>query len=193
MKRRSGFTLVEIIMVIILLGVLGILGTTGLNSAVSGDRGMYEKQLQSAIRYAQNYAMSHFTYTAVVFSASGSNPSCVLGSSGASYSGYAVCACNPATGKPEPLQNPLAQTTDNFYVAMDYGINYKVSEINADYGYNYIAFNSAGEPGAFGNNTCSDFTPSDKTIYSSFGALPSNLTFYIYPVTGLVSYSGNLQ
>ncbi len=186
MKRRSGFTLVEIIMVIILLGVLGILGTTGLNSAVSGDSGMYEKQLQSAIRYAQNYAMSHFTYTAVVFSASGSNPSCVLGSSGVSYSGYAVCACNPAISKPEPLANPLAQTTDNFYVAMNYGINYKIST-----DHNYIAFNSAGEPGVF-VDTCSSFTPFDKTIHSSFGVL-SSLTFYIYPVTGLVSYSGNLQ
>ncbi|MFW0884406.1 Tfp pilus assembly protein FimT/FimU [Candidatus Acidulodesulfobacterium sp. H_13] len=188
MKRRRGFTLVEMIMVIILLGVLGILGTTGLNSAVSGDRGMYEKQLQSAIRYAQNYAMSHFTYTAVVFSVSGSNPSCVLGGSGASYSGYAVCACNPATDKPEPLPNPLAQTTDNFYVAMNYGINYKIST-----DYNYIAFNSAGEPGTFGKDICSDFTPSDKTIHSSFGVSSSNLTFYIYPITGLVSYNGNLQ
>ncbi|MHB1662130.1 MAG: pilus assembly FimT family protein, partial [bacterium] len=126
MKKLNGFTLVEIIMVIILLGVLGIIGTVGLNSAVSSDRGMYERQLQSAIRYAQNYAMSHFTYTAVVFSASGASPSCVLGSAAAGYSGYAVCACNGAPTNPslQPLQNPLAQTTNNFYVTMNYNISY---------------------------------------------------------------------
>ncbi len=205
--NRSGFTLVEIIMVIILMGVLGIIGTIGLNSAVSSDRGMYERQLQSAIRYAQNYAMSHFTYTAVVFSPSGSSPSCALGSSGAAYSGYAVCACNGASNNSslQPLVNPLAQTADNFYVTMNYGINYSVQ--GQGFTANYIAFNSQGEPGTFSSNgnPCLSkgakggavFQPYGNNadtppISLSFGVSPSQLTFYIYPVTGLVSYSGSL-
>ena len=189
-KNNNGFSLVEIIMVIILLGVIGIVGTVGLNSAVSSDRGMYERQLQSAIRYAQNYAMSHFTYTAVVFSASGSNPSCNLANSAASYSGYAVCACNgAATPALEPLPNPLAQTTSNFYVSMNYGINYMVAPGG---NYNYIAFNSAGEPGTL-SSACSGFTPlpPPSPVKISFGYLPSQ-SFYLYPNTGLVSYNGNL-
>ncbi len=188
-KNNGGFSLVEIIMVIILLGIIGIIGTVGLNSAVSSNRGMYERQLQSAIRYAQNYAMSHFTYTAVVFSASGANPSCALGNTVASYSGYAVCACNGATPPAlEPLTNPLSQTTSNFYVTMGYGISYSVSGISA----NYIAFNSAGEPGGFAESSCSGFTALSNINNISFGASPSQLTFYVYPVTGLVSYNGNL-
>jgi len=200
MKKLNGFTLIEIIMVIILIGILGIIGTAGLNSAVSSDRGMYERQLQSAIRYAQNYAMSHFTYTAVVFSASGASPSCVLGSAAAGYSGYAVCACNGATSTSslQPLQNPLSQTTNNFYVTMNYNISYSVQGQGLTA--NYIAFNSAGEPGTFmGSNIC--VSPSSFTLYNpdppdhislSFGSLPSQLTFYIYQITGLVSYNGSL-
>ena len=186
-------------MVIILLGVLGIIGTIGLNSAVSSDRGMYERQLQSAIRYAQNYAMSHFTYTAVVFSSSGSSPSCALPSSGTAYSGYAVCACNgdPTNPSLQPLVNPLAQTADNFYVTMNYGISYSVQGQGTA---NYIAFNSQGEPGTFQNNgnPCPSsggavFSGGGNTPISlSFGASPPQLTFYIYPVTGLVSYNGSL-
>ena len=201
--KRSGFTLVEIIMVIILLGVLGIIGTIGLNSAVSSDRGMYERQLQSAIRYAQNYAMSHFVYTAVVFSLSGSSPSCALSSSGTAYSGYAVCACNgnSPNSSLQPLVNPLAQTADNFYVTMNYGISYSV--LGQGFTANYIAFNSQGEPGTFQNNPCpfssgAVFQPygnsnnNNTPISLSFGVSPSQLTFYIYPVTGLVSYNGSL-
>ncbi len=196
-KNNGGFSLVEIIMVIILLGIIGIVGTIGLSSAVSSDRGMYERQLESAIRYAQNYAMGHFTYTAVVFSASGSPPSCNLGNSATSYSGYAVCACNGATPPAlEPLTNPLAQTTNNFYVAMDYGISYSYSApgISA----NYIVFNSAGEPGTFSSSSsCSGFTPlsslksSPSPAKISFGPTPPQ-SFYLYPNTGLVSYNGNL-
>ncbi|MDA8402547.1 MAG: type II secretion system protein [Deltaproteobacteria bacterium] len=202
--NRRGFTLVEIVMVIILLGVLGIIGTIGLNSAVSSDRGMYERQLQSAIRYAQNYAMSHFTYTAVVFSSSGSSPSCALPSSGTAYSGYAVCACNgnSPSSSLQPLVNPLAQTADNFYVTMNYGISYSVS-VPQGFAANYIAFNSQGEPGTFQNNgnPCPSiggavFKPygnnTNTPISLSFGASPPQLTFYIYPVTGLVSYNGSL-
>ena len=199
MERKSGFTLVEIIMVIILLGILGILGTVGLNSAVSSDRGMYERQLESAIRYAQNYAMSHFTYTAVVFSTAataGSNPPCSTGSASSSYDGYAVCACNGNTSSSslQPLANPLAQTADNFYVSMNYGISYNVP----GYDSNYIAFNSAGQPGTFPPGTtfpCADisttFNLSTSTAQISFGSL-SNQSFYIYPNTGLVSYNGKL-
>ena len=200
---RSGFTLVEILMAIILLGVLGIIGTIGLNSAVSSDRGMYERQLQSAVRYAQNYAMSHFVYTAVVFSATGSNPSCALGNPGAAYSGYAVCACkgNSNNSSLQPLVNPLAQTADNFYVTMNYGISYSVQ--GQGFAADYIAFNSQGAPGTFqGNgNPCPStggavFQPYDNNasapVSLSFGTSPSQLTFYIYPQTGLVSYNGSL-
>lgn len=196
MKRESGFTLVEIIMVIILLGVLGILGTVGLNSAVSSDSGMYERQLESAIRYAQNYAMSHFTYATVVFSAPGLNPSCTLGTSSSSYSGYAVCACNATTAKIEPLINPLSQTAGNFYVTMSYGISYSVHSVQR-LKTNYIAFNSAGQPGMLSpantNLSCSNstFTLLTKIQAISFGSLPSQ-SFYIYPNTGLVSYNGSL-
>ena len=199
--NRRGFTLVEIVMVIILLGVLGIIGTIGLDSAVSSDRGMYERQLQSAIRYAQNYAMSHFVYTAVVFSSSGSSPSCTLGNSGTAYSGYAVCACNgnSPNSSLQPLVNPLAQTADNFYVTMNYGISYGVQ--GQGFTANYIAFNSQGEPGTFpsNGNPCPSgavFKPygnnADTPISLSFGVSPSQLTFYIYPATGLVSYNGSL-
>ena len=201
--NRSGFTLVEIIMVIILLGVLGIIGTIGLNSAVSSDRGMYERQLQSAVRYAQNYAMSHFVYTAVVFSATGSNPSCTLGNAGAAYSGYAVCACggNSINSSLQPLVNPLAQTADNFYITMNYGISYTVQ--GQGFAADYIAFNSQGVPGTFqGNgNPCPSiggalFQPygnnASAPVSLSFGTSPSQLTFYIYPQTGLVSYNGSL-
>ena len=200
---RRGFTLVEIIMVIILLGVLGIIGTIGLNSAVSSDRGMYERQLQSALRYAQNYAMSHFTYTAVIFSPSGSSPSCNLGNSSAAYSGYAVCACNgvSANSSLQPLVNPLAQTADNFYVSMNYGIIYSAQ--GQGFTANYIAFNSQGEPGTFQNNgnPCPStggaifeqyVNNTNSPISLSFGSSPSQLTFYIYPATGLVSYNGSL-
>ena len=202
--NRRGFTLVEIVMVIILLGVLGIIGTIGLNSAVSSDRGMYERQLQSAIRYAQNYAMSHFVYTAVIFSSSGSSPSCTLGSSDtAPYSGYAVCACNGSTNPSlQPLVNPLAQTADNFYVTMNYGISYSVQ--GQGFTTNYIAFNSQGEPGTFpsngnpcpppppGTTSFNRYTNNAPPISLSFGVSPSQLTFYIYSVTGLVSYNGSL-
>ena len=204
--NRRGFTLVEIVMVIILLGVLGIIGTIGLNSAVSSDRGMYERQLQSAIRYAQNYAMSHFVYTAVVFSPSSSSPSCAsLTNSGTAYSGYAVCAFNrdSTTSSLQPLVNPLAQTADDFYVTMNYGISYSV--LGQGFTANYIAFNSQGEPGTFKNNgnSCPSsgvavFQPygnsnnTNTPISLSFGVSPSQLTFYIYPVTGLVSYNGSL-
>lgn len=188
-------------MVIILIGVLGIIGTIGLNSAVSSDRGMYERQLQSAIRYAQNYAMSHFTYTVVVFSPTGSSPSCALGSGGAAYSGYAVCACNGNSNVSsfQPLVNPLAQTADNFYVTMNYGITYSVQ--GQGFTENYIAFNSQGEPGTFqGNgNPCPSAGGvafqsliNNNVISLSFGVSPSQLTFYIYPTTGLVSYNGSL-
>ncbi|MCL4542556.1 MAG: prepilin-type N-terminal cleavage/methylation domain-containing protein [Deltaproteobacteria bacterium] len=190
MKRKAGFTLVEIIMVIILLGILGILGTLGLNSAVSSDSGMYERQFESAIRYAQNYAMSHFTYTAIVFSASGSSPSCTLGNSSTSYSGYAVCACNAATSSLVPLTNPLAQTASNFYVSMNYGISYSVSGIST----NYIAFNSEGQSGtSFFKSSCGNsFTALASAAIVSFGSLP-NQSFSIYPTTGLVSYNGKLM
>ncbi len=191
-------------MVIILLGVLGIIGTIGLNSAVSSDRGMYERQLQSAVRYAQNYAMSHFTYTTVIFSPAGSSPSCNLGNSSAAYSGYAVCACNGNSNSSsiQPLVNPLAQTADNFYVTMNYGISYSVQ--GQGFMADYIAFNSQGEPGTFKNNgnPCPSigaaFQPygynnnNIPPISLSFGVSLPQLTFYIYPITGLVSYIGSL-
>lgn len=171
------------------MGVLGIIGTIGLNSAVSSDRGMYERQLQSAIRYAQNYAMSHFTYTSVVFSQTGSSPSCILGKDSPPYSGYAVCACNGTSL--QPLVNPLAQTADNFYVSMNYGISYGVQGLAT----NYIIFNSQGEPGTFSNNAnpcTSQLNTGNAPISLSFGTFPSQLTFYLYPVTGLVSYNSSL-
>lgn len=192
-KNKNGFTLVEIIMVIILIGVLGIIGTVGLNSAVTSDRGMYERQLQSAVRYAQNYAMSRFTYTAVVFSSAGSAPSCSL-AGGGPYTGYAVCACNGASPSVlEPLTNPLAQTADNFYVSMNYDISYSVTGSNIT---NYIAFNSAGEPGTFGSAACTPPASPPFGITSkinfSFGVSTPQLSFYVYPETGIVSYNGGL-
>ncbi len=200
MNKNNAFTLVEMVMVIILMGILAIIGTIGLNSAVSSDRGMYERQMQSALRYAQNYAMTHFTYTAVVFSAAGSSPSCNISNNAAtSYSGYAVCACSSsAAGNSalEPLTNPLAQVADNFYVAFNYGITYTTGGLTT----NYIAFNSSGEPGTFGNGTVcgananATFNPNTSTVSSvSFGVVPSILTFYIYPETGLISYNGSLM
>ena len=201
MNKNNAFTLVEMVMVIILMGILAIIGTIGLNSAVSSDRGMYERQMQSALRYAQNYAMTHFTYTAVVFSAAGSFPSCNISNNAAtSYSGYAVCACSSsAAGNSalEPLTNPLAQVADNFYVAFNYGITYTTGGLTT----NYIAFNSSGEPGTFGNGTVCGananaiFNPNTSSTVSSvsFGVVPSTLTFYIYPETGLISYNGSLM
>ena len=202
MNKNNAFTLVEMVMVIILMGILAIIGTIGLNSAVSSDRGMYERQMQSALRYAQNYAMTHFTYTAVVFSAAGSSPSCNISNNAAtSYSGYAVCACSSsAAGNSalEPLTNPLAQVADNFYVSLNYGITYTTGGLTT----NYIAFNSSGEPGTFGNGTVcganananATFNTNTSTVsFVSFGVVPSTLTFYIYPETGLISYNGNLM
>jgi prepilin-type N-terminal cleavage/methylation domain-containing protein len=207
MNKNNAFTLVEIIMVIILIGVLGIIGTIGLNSAVSSDRGMYERQMQSALRYAQNYAMTHFTYTAVVFSPTGSSPSCTITNNvSAYYAGYAVCSCvsDAGGGSLQPLTNPLAQVADNFYVSFNYGITYSVTGLTT----NYIAFNSLGEPGTFAGSSCPAIpaanppanvfnlqSPLNNYYYAdsiSFGAAPSTLTFYIYPETGLISYNRNL-
>jgi prepilin-type N-terminal cleavage/methylation domain-containing protein len=197
MNKNNAFTLVEMVMVLILMGILAIIGTIGLNSAVSTNRGMYERQMQSALRYAQNYAMTHFTYTAVVFTAAGSSPSCnIRNNAAASYSGYAVCACTSTAGGSslQPLTNPLAQVSDNFYVSLNDGITYAASNLTS----NYIAFNSSGEPGTFGNGTVcgtnTAFNPNTSSVSSvSFGVSPSTLTFYIYPETGLISYNGNLQ
>ena len=139
-----------------------------------------------------------------MITATGSNPSCALGNAGAAYSGYAVCACNGNSNNPslQPLVNPLAQTADNFYVTMNYGISYSVQ--GQGFTANYIAFNSQGEPGTFQNNgnPCpppppgttgfNRYTNNAPPISLSFGASPPQLTFYIYPVTGLVSYSGSL-
>ncbi len=192
-KNKKGFTLVELVMVIILIGVLGIIGTSGLNSAISSDRGMYERQFESAIRYAQNYAMNHFTYVAVVFSSTGSKPSCSLNQNqGPPYSGYAVCACNGATPSVlEPIVNPLAQVANNFYVSLNHGISYDVFGIPT----NYIVFNSAGEPGIFSNSACSSNNFSlynASVIRLSFGSSSLHLSFYIYPNTGIVSSNGTL-
>ena len=200
MNKNNAFTLVEMVMVIILMGILTVIGTIGLNSAVSSDRGMYERQMQSALRYAQNYAMSHFTYTAVVFTSAGSSPSCnISNNAAASYSGYAVCACSSSTAGNnalQPLANPLAQVVDNFYVTFNYGITYTAGGLTT----NYIAFNSSGEPGTFGNRTVcgvnanATFNLNTSTVSSvSFGVVPSTLTFYIYPETGLISYNGSLM
>ena len=195
MNKNNAFTLVEMVMVLILMGILAIIGTIGLNSAVSTSRGMYERQMQSALRYAQNYAMTHFTYTAVVFSAAGSSPSCNINNNAAtSYSGYAVCVCPTPTNAPAPLQpliNPLAQVSDDFYVSLNDGITYTASNLTS----NYIAFNSSGEPVTFGNGTVcgTNTTFNTNTATVSFGVTPSTLTFYIYPETGLISYNGNLQ
>lgn len=189
-KNKSGFTLVELIMVIILVGILGVIGTSGLNSAISSDRGMYRRQFESALRYARNYAMNHFTYAAVVFTSAGSSPSCSLNSNQtSSYSGYAVCACNGGVLK--PLVNPLAQVSDNFYVSMNHGITYSASGLSAG----YIVFNSAGEPGSFNNSICAsnNFSLYNNTAMRlSFGSSSSYLSFYIYPNTGIVSSNGTL-
>lgn len=204
-KGAKGFTLVEIVMVIILLGVLGIIGTIGLSSAVSSDRGMYERQMESATRYAQGYAMDHFTYAVVVFTPQGSNPSCAIqngGNGNAAYNGYAVCACNGTAPSSSlvPLSNPIAQTVNNFYNSFSYGITFSAPSFTN----NYVAFNSAGQPGSFTstNNPCPSttsppvFNPlaagaNPYIVQISFGALPAQ-SFYIYPDTGLVAKNGSL-
>ena len=196
-KNENGFTLIEVVMVIILLGILGIAGTLGLESAVSSDRGMYERQMESAVRYAQTYAMTHFTYAVVVFAAQGSSPSCATGSSSTSYGGYAVCACNGAAPSSlAPFPNPLAQTAAAFYESFNYGITFTASPSSLP---NYIAFNSAGQPGTFtGSGACSPpFTPLSAAnpppyvAQFSFGSLSAQ-SFYIYPGAGLLSGNGSL-
>ena len=85
---------------------------------------------------------------------------------------------------------------------LNYGISYSVQ--GQGFAADYIAFNSQGAPGTFqGNgNPCPStggavFQPYDNNasapVSLSFGTSPSQLTFYIYPQTGLVSYNGSLQ
>jgi type II secretory pathway pseudopilin PulG len=208
-KKAAAFTLVEIIMVIILLGVLSIIGVIGLGSAVSSDRAIYQRQFESSVRYAQQYAMSHFTYTFVVFQSSPplsqppSSNSCSIGSSAGLYNVYQICACPPSgssSSSPVLLNNPLSQTSGYFSVSFNYGINYAVSPNSSPY---YIAFNSEGQPGTSSNPincSSSSFTLFPQLNVSggqyyfasiSFGSLASDI-FYIYPNTGIVSSNGSL-
>lgn len=209
-KKTAAFTLIEVIMVIILLGVLSIIGVTGLGSAVSSDRAIYQRQFESSVRYAQQYALSHFTYTFVAFQSNSQPPSsnlCSFDSSAGPYNGYQICACPPSGSSPVLLNNPLSQTSGYFSVLFNYGINYSVNFINGSNisASSYIAFNSEGQPGIFSGSICpatgtgfTSFTTQNlsNNISSpftaiSFGLLPYNI-FYIYPNAGLVSSNGGL-
>ncbi|MHB8282839.1 MAG: prepilin-type N-terminal cleavage/methylation domain-containing protein [bacterium] len=180
-KNKNAFTLIEIVMVLILIGILGIIGIIGLNSAVSSDRAIYERQLESSIRYAQQFSMSHYCFTFVVFTnppanstsntPSSSNACSISSSSGSSlpgteYGGYQICACpssNTSTNSvnsssaPVLINNPLSQVASYFQVAFNYGITYSVQNgtnvTPTSISGNYFAFNSEGQPGTFNNNT----------------------------------------
>ncbi|MHB1645119.1 MAG: prepilin-type N-terminal cleavage/methylation domain-containing protein [Candidatus Acididesulfobacter diazotrophicus] len=193
-KNKSAFTLIEIVMVLILIGILGIIGIIGLNSAVSSDRAIYERQLESSIRYAQQYSMSHYCFTFVVFTnppanstsnAPSNSNTCSISSSGgkstgAEYGGYQICACpssntsnsgiNPSA--PVLINNPLAQTANYFQVTLNYGITYLVQNgtnvMPTSIGGNYFAFNSEGQPGTFGNITPSNMCASGSSSTASF-------------------------
>ncbi|MCL4546231.1 MAG: prepilin-type N-terminal cleavage/methylation domain-containing protein [Deltaproteobacteria bacterium] len=181
-RNKSAFTLIEIVMVLILIGILGIIGIAGLNSAVSSDRAIYERQLESSIRYAQQYSMSHYCFTFVVFtnppanSTSNASNACSISSSGGNsaieYGGYQICACpssNTSTNNgnsyaPVLINNPLSQVTSYFQVAFNYGIKYSVQNSTnvtpTSISGNYFAFNSEGQPGTFGTIS----SPSDMCV-----------------------------
>ncbi len=188
-NKYAAFTLVELIMVIILIGIIAIIGTIGLGSAVSSDRAIYARQFESAIRYTQQYAMSHFSYGIVVFTP--------VAAGASQFSGYQIYTC--VNGAPNPLTSPLSQTSANFTVSFNYGINY-YSSISSSI--SSIAFNSEGQPGVFSSSStqCSSaFTllTSNEVEVVSFAPLPPGTpptapTFYIYPNTGLISSEGTL-
>ena len=186
-RNKNAFTLIEILWFLILIGILGIIGVIGLNSATSSDRAIYERQLESSIRYAQQYSMSHYCFTFVAFTNPKANaPSnsnvCSISSSGENsgteYGGYQICACsssnsslnvNNSSVAPTLINNPLSQVTSYFQVAFNYGIKYSVQNSTnvtpTNISGNYFAFNSEGQPGIFSNtnpNICSStsqFTP----------------------------------
>ncbi len=185
-------------MVLILIGIIGIIGIIGLNSAVSNDRTIYERQLESSIRYAQQYSMSHYCFTFVVFTNPTANtPSnsnvCSIsssgGSSGAEYGGYQICACpssntsNSGINSSDPvlINNPLAQTANYFSVALNYGITYSVqnnSNVTPNIVGNYFAFNSEGQPGIF-NSTDLNICQSTSASFAPF-SISNNTTNPIY-------------
>ncbi|MCL5673184.1 MAG: prepilin-type N-terminal cleavage/methylation domain-containing protein [Deltaproteobacteria bacterium] len=201
-RNKSAFTLIEIVMVLILIGILGIIGITGLNSAVSSDRAIYERQLESSIRYAQQYSMSHYCFTFVVFTnppanstsnASSNSNACSIsssssgGNSAIEYGGYQICACpssNSSTNNgnsyapPVLINNPLSQVTSYFQVAFDYGIKYSVQNSTnvtpTSISGNYFAFNSEGQPGTFGT-----IRPSDMCVSSNASNAASFTLFNI--------------
>ncbi|MHB1679154.1 MAG: prepilin-type N-terminal cleavage/methylation domain-containing protein [bacterium] len=201
-RNKNAFTLVEIVMVLILIGILGIIGVVGLNSAASSDRAIYERQLESSIRYAQQYSMSHYCFTFVVFTNPPANPTsntpsnsntCSISSSGrssgAEYGGYQICACpssntsNSGINSSVPIvpiliNNPLAQTANYFSVALNYGITYSVQNndsVTPSVNGNYFAFNSEGQPGIFARATATGA----NLICLSNPAQPSFMPFSI--------------
>jgi prepilin-type N-terminal cleavage/methylation domain-containing protein len=201
-RNKNAFTLIEIVMVLILIGILGIIGIIGLNSAVSSDRAIYERQLESSIRYAQQYSMSHYCFTFVVFTnppanstsnTSSNSNTCSIGNSGTEYGGYQICACpssntlNSSINSSAPIliNNPLAQTANYFSVALNYGITYSVQNgtnvTPTSISGNYFAFNSEGQPGTFVNIIPSDMCASGSSSTASFKPFSiSNNTSPIY-------------
>lgn len=175
-KDANAFTLIELVMVLVLIGIVGIIGVVGLGSAVSSDRAIYERQLESSIRYAQQYSMSHYCFAFVVFvnpsaqTASGLSANsnfCSVSSSGgvnsgAEYGGYQICACPSSnstissggtSSAPVLINNPLAQVAGYFQIAFNYNIKYSVQNnsdaVSPNLTGNYFAFNSEGQPGVF--------------------------------------------
>jgi hypothetical protein len=199
-KARNAFTLFELVIVLVLMGIVGIIGVIGLGSAVSSDRAIYERQLESSIRYAQQYSMSHYCFTFVVFVNPSGNTAppppansnfCSVssggGNTGAEYGGYEVCACSPsnitintggASSAPVLINNPLAQVASYFQTTFSYNIKYSVqnnSDALPDITGNYFAFNSEGQPGVFSSSaTAGDFCTSLSAQYFTPFSIAAN-------------------
>ena len=206
-KDNNAFTLIELVMVLVLIGIVGIIGVIGLGSAVSSDRAIYERQLESSIRYAQQYSMSHYCFAFVVFinpsakTASGLSANsnlCSISSggvnSGAEYGGYQICACpssnssinnGSASSAPVLINNPLAQTASYFQTAFNYNIKYSVqnnSDAVPNITGNYFAFNSEGQPGVFSASAAADAfcSPGSAQYFTPFSvAAYSTVNYFI--------------
>ncbi len=210
-KDSNAFTLIELVMVLVLIGIVGIIGVIGLGSAVSSDRAIYERQLESSIRYAQQYSTSHYCFAFVVFinpsakTASGLSANsnfCSVSSggvnSGAEYGGYQICTCpssnssinNGITSSSAPvlINNPLAQTASYFQTAFNYNIKYSVQNNSVavpNITGNYFAFNSEGQPGVFSASASADAfcSPGSAQYFTPFSASTHSAVNYFIQIS----------
>lgn len=128
LKRKDGFTLIELVIVLVVLAFLALGVNAFIGDTISTKAYGTARKIQSDIIYAQEQAMTHRVHYRVTFTSS--------------PNGYTVQQCSSSC---IDIIDP-STTTSPFTVTLNAGNYSGVSWTATTFSGNYIEFNSAGIP-----------------------------------------------